>query len=48
MDENDDDGNYIGDNPKYRNDIEEESDTEDGDEEEKQYSNINTDKRAKL
>ena len=34
-DEYDDDGNYIGDNPKYMNDIEEESDTEDGDEEEK-------------
>ena len=35
LDEYDDDGNYIGDNPKYMNDSEEESDTEDGDEEEK-------------
>ena len=34
LDEYDDDGNYIGNNPKYMNDTEEESDTEDGDEEE--------------
>ena len=35
LDEYDDYGNYIGDNPKYMNDFEEESDTEGGDEEEK-------------
>ena len=31
LDEYDNDGNYIGDNPKYMDDIEQESDTEDED-----------------
>ena len=33
LDEYDDDGNYIGDNPKYMDDYEKESDLEDEDEE---------------
>ena len=42
LDEYDDDGNYIGDNPKYMDDIEQESDT--ADEEDEQYTSS---KRAK-
>ena len=33
LDEYDDDGNYIGDNPKYMDDIEQESDTADEEDE---------------
>ena len=47
LDAYDDDGNYIGDNTKYMDDSEKESDIEYEEEENKQYTSINTGRRAK-